>query len=86
MQEQPQVTVYGADWCGDCVRSKALLNRLNVAYEWVDVEEDESAVAIVKDYNDGAQSIPVIVFADGAHVTEPADMLLTEELRKRGLV
>lgn len=82
---EPQVTVYGADWCGDCVRSKALLKRLNVPYTWIDVDADESAAAKVVEYNGGMRSIPVVVFADGAHVTEPADLLLTEELRKRGL-
>ena len=82
---EPQVTVYGADWCGDCVRSKALLNRLNVPFEWIDVDADESAAEKVIEINGGMRSIPVVVFADGAHVTEPADLVLTDELKKRGL-
>ena len=35
------ITMYGADWCGDCTRAKALLDREGVAYTYVDVEADE---------------------------------------------
>ena len=34
------ITMYGADWCGDCRRSKRLLAELNVSYDLVDVEKD----------------------------------------------
>ena len=33
-----EVTMYGADWCGDCRRSKALLNAVGVEFEMKDVE------------------------------------------------
>jgi len=32
------ITMYSADWCGDCVRSKRLLDSLQVSYEIIDVE------------------------------------------------
>ena len=38
-----RVTMFGADWCRDCRRSKALLDTLGVDYEYVDVEQDLSA-------------------------------------------
>ncbi|MFM7014498.1 MAG: glutaredoxin family protein, partial [Actinomycetota bacterium] len=34
-----EVTFYGADWCGDCRRSKALLEAVGVEYELKDVEQ-----------------------------------------------
>ncbi|WP_229116374.1 glutaredoxin family protein [Parenemella sanctibonifatiensis] len=37
MSEQ-QIRMYGADWCGDCRRTKAQLDGLGVAYEYLDVE------------------------------------------------
>ena len=32
------ITVYSAEWCGDCRRSKRLLAKLNVEYKLIDVE------------------------------------------------
>ena len=65
-----EITFYGADWCGDCRRSKRLLAELNVEYTLIDVEKDPTQIDKVKEINGGAQSIPVIVFSDGTHLTE----------------
>ena len=39
------ITMYGADWCGDCRRSKRLLEELDVQVTHIDVEVDQSAAA-----------------------------------------
>jgi mycoredoxin len=74
------VLMYGAEWCGDCRRSKRFLDSNNVEYTYVDVEADKSAAEIVVEINGGAQSIPVIVFSDGTHLTEPSDIDLKAKL------
>jgi len=73
--------MYGADWCGDCRRSKRLFEELNVEYTLIDVDADLSAADKVKMINGGAQSIPVIVFSDGTHLTEPSDNDLKAKLQ-----
>jgi mycoredoxin len=78
--------MYSADWCGDCRRSKRLMNELNVAYTIIDVENDPAAAAKVQEINGGAQSIPVIVFADGTHLTEPSDIDLKAKLSAMGII
>jgi len=75
-----QITMYGAAWCGDCRRSKAYLDSHNVEYNYVDVEADESASEKVIEINGGQRSIPVILFPDGTHMTEPSDKALEEKL------
>lgn len=80
------ITVYGADWCGDCLRSKALLERHAVPYVWVDLVAEPEHEAEVLRRNDGRQSIPVIVFPDGSHLTEPSDPELAAALVALGLV
>ena len=75
-----QITMYGAAWCGDCRRSKAYLDSHNVAYTYIDVEADLTAADKVIEINGGAKSIPVIVFSDGTHLTEPSDKALEEKL------
>ena len=38
-----QVTMYGADWCGDCRRSKKFMDDNNVKFNYIDVEADPEA-------------------------------------------
>ncbi len=86
MSSHPEITMYGADWCGDCRRSKRLLEELDVQITHVDVEADESAAAKVVEINGVAKSIPVIVFPDGTHMTEPSDNDLKAKLVSLGVV
>ena len=81
-----QITMYSADWCADCRRSKRLMDELNVAYTIIDVENDRAAADKVQEINGGAQSIPVIVFADGSHLTEPSDIALKAKLSAMGII
>ena len=70
------MTIYGADWCGDCRRAKNVLNAAGVAYTYVDIDHDPAAAARAIKIS-GAKSIPVIVMPDGTHLVEPsnADLL-----------
>ena len=81
-----EITMYSADWCGDCRRSKRLMDELNVAYTIIDVENDAAAAEKVQEINGGAQSIPVIVFSDGSHLTEPSDIALKAKLSSLGMI
>ena len=80
MIDARNITMYGADWCGDCRRSKRLFEELDIEVTHVDVESDPTAAAKVVEINGGAQSIPVIVFPDGTHLTEPSDNDLKAKL------
>lgn len=80
------ITMYGAEWCGDCRRSTALLKELGVEYNYINVEEVPEAADKVVEINGGAQSIPVIVFDDGTHLTEPSDPALREKLTQLGVI
>lgn len=78
--------MYSADWCGDCRRSKRLLDSLNVNYQLIDVEADRTAADKVIEINGGNRSIPVIMFADGSHLTEPSDNALKQKLRDLSII
>lgn len=62
------------------------MDELNVAYTIIDVEADTAAADKVMEINGGAQSIPVIVFADGTHLTEPSDIALKAKLTSLGII
>jgi glutaredoxin len=80
-----EVIVYGANWCGDCRRSEALLKALNVEYEKRDVEQSAEYTEEARSIS-GRTNIPVILFADGKHLVEPTDPELHAELTIRGLI
>lgn len=67
-----EVIFYGADWCSDCRRSKALLNAEGVEFELRDVEHNDAYTAESLAIS-GRTSIPVIKFADGEFLVEPRD-------------
>lgn len=56
------------------------MDSLNVEYTIIDVEADPSASEKVIEINGGQRSIPVIVFPDGTHLTEPSDNDLKAKL------
>jgi mycoredoxin len=74
-----RITMYGAAWCGDCRRSKALLDRRRVDYDYIDLEVDVHGADRAKAIS-GRTQIPVVVFPDGTHFTEPTDAQLAAKL------
>ncbi len=79
------VKVYGADWCEDTRRARAFLDRLGVQYQYIDIEQDESAAAWVREQNGGKQRMPTVDIA-GQVLSVPSDHDLTGALRERGLM
>ena len=81
-----EITMYSADWCSDCRRSKRLLDSLDVKYTLIDVESDLTAAARVIEITGGPQSIPVIMFIDGTHLVEPSDIELKAKLQSLSII
>lgn len=78
-----EITMYGAPWCGDCRRAKRFFGEHRIAYEWVDLEENQDAQKTVIEMNDGKRIIPTIVFPDGSFLSEPSNDELAEKLGLR---
>lgn len=76
------IVVYGADWCGDCLRSKRLLEARRAAYEWIDVEVQAGAAQDAMRLAGGRKNIPVIVMPDGSVLVEPTDPELDRALQR----
>ena len=86
IESSTEITMYSGDHCGDCTRSKRLLDSLGVGYSVIEVDGDVEALANVMKINGGFKSIPVIVFPDGTHLTEPSDLALTKKLKALSLI
>ncbi len=65
-------TMYTTPWCGYCHRLKSQLDREGISYEIVDIEQRPEAVRIVESANDGNQTVPTLVYADGSAHTNPS--------------
>jgi mycoredoxin len=64
--------MYTTSWCGYCYRLKRQLDRAGVAVTEVDIERDPAAAAVVKQLNQGDQTVPTVVFPDGSALTNPS--------------
>jgi len=80
MNDQPEIIVYGADWCPDTRRAKRLLDERRVPYSWVDIDRDHAGDKFVIAANHGNRSIPTIVFKDGSVLVEPSNAELSAKL------
>ena len=68
----PTLTMYSTPWCGYCHRLKSQLDREGISYDVVDIEQVPEAAAIVERVNNGNQTVPTLVYADGSAQTNPS--------------
>lgn len=79
-ENKQDIVMYGAMWCGDCVRAKKFFDRNGVSYQWIDLEQNPDEVEIVLQHNNGKRVIPTIFFPDGAVMVEPSNQQLAQKL------
>lgn len=78
-----KILVYGADWCGDCHRTRALLDKFEVPYQYLNIDEDAAAKTTMLELVDGRNAIPTVVFTDGSILQEPSNEELITKLNLR---
>ena len=81
----PTITMFGADWCRDCIRTKGQLDRLGIEYEYVDLMADPAAADVAREIS-GRTSIPVVVYPDATHQVEPSNADVEAKLRELALI
>lgn len=65
-------TMYSTPWCGYCHRLKSQLDREGIEFEVVDIEQEPAAADLVMQVNNGNQTVPTLVYADGTAQTNPS--------------
>ena len=75
-----KIKVYGTTWYPDCVRAKRVLTDKSVAFDWIDISNDEKARSYVEKVNNGNRSVPTIIFTDGSVLVEPSNRVLEDKL------
>lgn len=79
------ITLFGADWCRDCRRTKSQLDGLGIDYTYVDLVAEPTAADVAKDIS-GRTNIPVVVYPDASHHVEPSNADVEAKLQELGLI
>ena len=58
-----EITVYGADWCGDTRRALRQLDASGVTYNYINVDDDQDGERKVIEYSKGKRRIPLVEIA-----------------------
>ncbi|GAA0541356.1 mycoredoxin [Paractinoplanes ferrugineus] len=74
------LTMYSTSWCGYCHRLKSQLDREGIAYDVVDIEQDEVSAEFVQSVNGGNRTVPTLKFDDGSALTNPSIIQVKEHL------
>lgn len=80
MSDSKAFTVYSTTWCPFCKRLLSDLEKTDINYQNVDVDDDTEAGELVKSLNDGNRVVPTLVFADGSSMTNPSINDVLEKL------
>ena len=78
-----QIRVYGADWCGDTVRTLRHLDRTGTQYDYINIDSDTDGEKKVIEFNKGKRRIPMVeIGTDGAtKLSVPTDAELDRALK-----
>ena len=77
-----KIRMYATTWCGDCRMAKRWFDAHGISYDYINIEEDESAAEFVVKVNRGARSVPTIIFPDGSVLVEPTARELAAKFPK----
>lgn len=72
--------LYSTGWCGYCFRLKSQLNREQIPFDEVDIEQQPDAAELVASLNGGNRTVPTLVFSDGSAMTNPSLREVTAKL------
>ncbi len=79
-----KITVYGHPACPGVGPVKGVLNQTKVEYDYINIRQDPEAAALVREINQGYESVPTLVFPDGSTLTEPGVGELSAKLKTMG--
>lgn len=80
-----KIMVYGHPACPMVPPVLGMLRRSGAAFVYVNLWQTPEAKAVVREINNGYESVPTLVFPDGSTLTEPSVEALRQKLAGLGL-
>lgn len=77
-----RIQVYATPYCIDTRIARRVLDTMQIAYDFIDIRQDEAAARFVEEINNGYRSSPTIIFPDGSILVEPSAGQLKAKLRE----
>ena len=78
--------VYSTGWCPDCRAAKMALDKKDIPYTEINIEEQENAAEYVMSVNGGRRSVPTLQYGDvAASLSGFSIVKLNDFLGKAGL-
>lgn len=78
------IMMYAHNACPMVPPVLSVLMQARAKYKYVDIHKDMAARELVKDINNGYESVPTLVFPDGSILTEPGAGELRDKLMSMG--
>ncbi len=60
-------------------RAKQFFGEHRIPYEWIDITDNDEAIAYDEKVNQGNRSIPTIIYPDGTIQVEPSNAEMAEQ-------
>lgn len=79
-----EITIYGADWCGDTRRALRHLDEKGIGYTYIDVDQDKAGEQKVIEFNKGKRRIPLVEISSESgtkQLSVPSGQEIDEALR-----
>jgi thioredoxin reductase (NADPH) len=73
------IRVAGTRWSASCHNAKDFLSRNQIPYQWLDIEKDSEAAALVDTTCEGTRRLPVVFFPDGETLIDPDHRTLADK-------
>jgi thioredoxin reductase (NADPH) len=73
------IRIVGARFSPQSHTVREFLSRNQVPYQWIDVDEDASMRELIAAFPGGMAKLPVVLFADGSHLSAPSTLELAEK-------
>jgi len=74
------IRVLGSQWSPESFAVKQFLSGNRIPYEWVDLDLDATARALLESLTGDLTQLPVVLFPDGTHLVAPASMQLAAKV------
>ncbi|MBZ0283371.1 MAG: glutathione S-transferase N-terminal domain-containing protein [Anaerolineae bacterium] len=84
ISDAEKITLYGHADCPLVPRVRVVLEQSGAPFEYVDIHSNEAGRLFVRDVNHGHESVPTLVFPDGAVLTESSNRTLRNKLTLMG--
>ena len=77
------IRVAGANWSRQCYEVKEFLSLNRVPYQWLDIDRDDAARALVERLTGSVIRLPIVLFTDGSHLIAPTKLELAQKVGLR---